>query len=246
MSMTRHPIALLLWPVWACLLGASLFWPGSSMAMPLRVASSAVLVAVAWIQGGSTSQQGIRVARWVAIGMSFGFLGDAWALVPERNLPVHRLIPAMVLFGLGHLAYITGFLKPPGAGTPARAKRRLAWCVCMAIVLLLWQWSINSSSAPPFLRWSALAYSAILGGTTAAAWSMAIGRRAYVPVAVGAVLFLASDFVLAVQAFRGGFPHATELCWSMYGPGQMLIVYGIGRAARLDLSNQYMAVATGR
>ncbi|MFO0891584.1 MAG: lysoplasmalogenase [Isosphaeraceae bacterium] len=218
----------LLWVAWATLLGWSLVDPGSGFAMLLRVCSSSALVLAACRFAATSGRSGTAdVSMWIAAGMTLGFLGDAWALVPEEQLPVHRLIPAMVLFGLGHAAYITGFVRASRSRPIPPWQAAWLWALWLAVAAVAWYASIHLSQAPPLLLWSALAYTAILGGTTAAGWVLAAGQRDYVPVALGCVLFLISDFVLAIQSFRGSFPHATELCWATYGPGQMLIVYGM-------------------
>ena len=48
------------------------------------------------------------------------------------------------------------------------------------------------------------------------------------PLAIGAILFLASDMILAFRMFHGEFPLAGHAVWMTYGPAQMLIVYSIG------------------
>jgi len=229
-SATRRGVAIALWIIWASLLGWSLIRPGPG-AVWLRVASSIMLVTAAWLFAALKCSGGIGDGvGWIALGMTFGCLGDAWAIVPADRLPVHRLIPAMVLFGIGHVAYIVGFLSARRC-RPIDPRTVLASCILWIFAAALaWQWSINLSSAPPLLRWSALAYSILLGSTTAAATILAATRRGFLAVAVGSVLFLISDFVLATQSFRGSFPHATEICWATYGPGQMLIVFGMAWA----------------
>src|SRR3954470_15455820 len=95
-----------LWAIWATALGVS-FWkaltpPTSTRS---RVGSSCVLVAAAWV--GARRLHGLkppRILALIALGMTLGCLGDAWAPVPEGFIPVHRLMPPRVLFGLGHVA----------------------------------------------------------------------------------------------------------------------------------------------
>jgi uncharacterized membrane protein YhhN len=218
--------------VWAVLLGSS-FVPELSgvrygdVAAPtgLRVLSSLVLVASAWTHW--SARRAARGVPWIAIGMTFGCLGDALALPPAAALPAPRLLLAMGLFGVGHVAYIRGFLGAirgaSGATVRAAWLSAAAWLV---VVLVAWQVTVNAAEPPSPLRWPALGYALLLGGTAAAGPVLARERPRMVPVAVGAALFLLSDFLLAYQAFRGGFPFDTALCWATYGPGQMLIVTG--------------------
>jgi hypothetical protein len=222
----------ILWPIWAAALGLG-FLPTVSppLSTYLRVGSSCVLVAAAWIGAWRLRSWETRgILELIALGMTLGCLGDAWALVPEGLIPVHRLIPAMVLFGLGHVAYITAFLearRPELVRTPRLDP--LVWGLWLSVVLIAWQFSVNVSPAPMPLRWSALAYSSLLGSTAAVSSALAVEQPRYRLAALGAALFLASDIVLAVQSFRGPFPFDTDLCWAAYGPGQMLIVYGMAR-----------------
>lgn len=221
--------------VWAVLLGSSFIHllPDSSSAklprpITFRVASSFALVAAAWIGGAARrwNPPG-RPGLWVAIGMTFGSLGDTLALLPESSLPAPKLLLAMILFGVGHVAYIWGFLVAIRARSGLRSGAvlvsALAWLI---VVLLAWQITVNAAEPPTPLRWPALAYSLLLGGTAVLGSVLAWERPRFLPVAIGAALFLASDFILGYQAFRGGFPYDTDLCWGTYGPGQMLIVYG--------------------
>ncbi len=242
-------IAIALWILWAFLLAWSFLRP-SSGAVWFRIASSVVLVIAAWLFAASRKSERDRDGLpWIAIGMTFGCLGDAWALVPADRLPVHRLIPAMLLFGIGHLAYILGFLRARRSRPVASKKSLAIIAFWMFVVGLAWQWSINMSPAPPVLKWSALAYSALLGSTTAAATLLAFAERRFLAVAVGSMLFLFSDFVLATQSFRGSFPYATELCWASYGPGQMLIVFGMAwamEATRSPESSADEAIRSGQ
>lgn len=224
--------------VWAIILGASFleledasrsgFTP-----IRLRVASSAVLVAAAWVgrstlRGGKDDRTSERTtALFVAVGMTLGFLGDSTALLPVESWGIHRLLPAMILFGLGHVAYMAGFLR-----ARPRTSRRSARTWAVAIVLWLavvaagWLFAIGVSSAPAGMRGAALGYAVLLGGTGAVATGLACERRRFWPVVLGAALFAASDTMLAFESFRGSLPWTSDLTWATYGPAQMLITIG--------------------
>jgi hypothetical protein len=50
----------------------------------------------------------------------------------------------------------------------------------------------------------------------------------FLPLAVGAALFLLSDLILAAELFNGlHFPLIGDVVWLTYGPAQMLIVYSM-------------------
>ena len=85
----------------------------------------------------------------------------------------------------------------------------LATTVGMALNLTLYAWnvySISNASQAAFLNFG----------------------RAALP-ALGAVLFFSSDFILAARLFNQAyFRMIDDWIWLTYGPGQMLIVYGVG------------------
>jgi len=51
-------------------------------------------------------------------------------------------------------------------------------------------------------------------------------------VAIGAVLFLGSDSILALRKFRLPVPYASFLIWTTYYVGQLAITLGIAGRAR--------------
>ncbi len=74
----------------------------------------------------------------------------------------------------------------------------------------------------------ALPYSLLLASTAGIATGMALQDPRFLSLAVGAALFLLSDFILAWGLFRKvSFPFMHDLVWLTYGPGQALIVYGV-------------------
>jgi hypothetical protein len=78
---------------------------------------------------------------------------------------------------------------------------------------------------------AALLYALLLAGTAGVATGLALQTPAFIPVAVGAALFLASDLILAGELFNGlSFPLIGDVVWLTYGPAQALIVYGTALA----------------
>ena len=231
-----HKTAAALLAVWAVLLTTSFSsfpnWHEAPRSITLRVGSSVALVALAWWtvwQGRSTV--GARLRWGTACGMSLGCLGDAWALPSEASLPIPRLLGAMILFGAGHLAYFTAFLGPVPDGSCRLAKRaRFGWpslfAAWLAVATFGW-WLTASGAEVGGLRWPALGYAWLISLTGAAAtWRWQMDGR-WLLITAGALLFFASDLILAWQCFRAPFPYASAWCWATYGPGQMLIVLGV-------------------
>lgn len=68
----------------------------------------------------------------------------------------------------------------------------------------------------------------LLASTSGFATGLALQRGEFIPVAVGAALFLLSDLLLAAQLFNDvRFYLIDDVVWLLYGPAQMLIVFAM-------------------
>jgi uncharacterized membrane protein YhhN len=76
------------------------------------------------------------------------------------------------------------------------------------------------------MRLPALGYTLLLSATTGVTVAYALADRLFAPVAMGAILFLLSDLLLAVWIFHDIVYRSFDLVWLSYGVGQMLIVIG--------------------
>ena len=230
-------VLLLLWA--ALLFGGFLFGaPGSGAGrrMPVwtRMASSATLVLAAWSwYWFSRGSSAAGFAVLVAIGMSCGMAGD---LFMAKVLPVsHHTLAGIGAFALGHVAYIAACLSFGNAqGLDAGAARFGAWAAWLLIGLLGWYLVVFRGQTPTFLQRAALPYSLLLASTAGVATGLALQASSFIPLAVGAGLFLVSDLILAAGLFAGRhFALMDDVIWLTYGPAQMLIVYSVGSALRL-------------
>lgn len=227
---------LILWAV--LLFGGFIFnTPGDeSRRMPTwtRMASSATLVvaAASWFLFARNTPAG-GYALLVAVGMAFGFLGD---LLLAGVLPGgSRFIPGLISFAIGHIFYIIAMLRfASAAGLTSTGPRwgSLAVWLIIAVVgwyLVVWRGAVVSGIAPGVVHWIALPYAILLATTTAVAMGLAIQDGRFIPLAIGATLFLISDLILAGGRFSGlTFPLIGDVIWLTYGPAQMLIVYSVG------------------
>lgn len=204
--------------------------PGQRGRMPTwtRMASSLTLVAAGWTWVAAASgSPAASFARLIAIGMTLGFLGD---LFMARVLPVApHVLWGMAAFGLGHVAYIAAIVGFGNAhGLHAAAPRWGAWLIWLIIGAGAWYAVVFRGQEPTVLHWAALPYALLLSSTAGFATGLAVQHAAFVPLAIGAMLFLISDLILAARLFAGRrFPLIDDVIWLTYGPGQMLIVYSI-------------------
>lgn len=236
-------IALLI--LWAAFLFGGFIFGSAADAtrrMPAwtRMASSATLVVAAfsWYAFVRASPAG-GYALLVAVGMTFGFTGD---LLLSGMLPSgSNFIAGLLSFAVGHIFYITALLRfaaAAGLTSPSPRWGSLIVWVIIAVVawyLVVWRGATSAGIAPEITHWIALPYAILLASTTGLATGLALQDGRFIPLAVGAGLFLFSDLILAGQRFGGlTFPLISDVIWLTYGPGQMLIVYSIGLAlARL-------------
>ncbi len=249
-----------LWLLWAALLfggfllGSSADDPTHRMPTWARMGSSAALVLAAWAWfvlargrraggNGNEGEAGRRgdhdrdrdtrgFALLVALGMTAGFAGD---LILAEFLPGgENVLAGIAAFGLGHVLYITAILRWAGRrGLDDARTRWAAFAVWWVVGAVAWYLVVFRGQEATALHWAALPYALLLAGTCGAATGLAAQARAFVLMAVGTALFLASDLILAAQLFNDvDFRLIGDVIWLTYGPGQMLIVYANSAARR--------------
>ncbi|HLV98403.1 MAG TPA: lysoplasmalogenase family protein [Ktedonobacterales bacterium] len=193
-----------------------------------RIGSSLALVAAAWswyvfTLGTAVSALGLCLA----LGMTLGCLGDLF-LAEALPLP-QPVLGGIAAFGLGHIAYIIGLLLFGNQGQlDAPAPRWAAWLIWLLIGLALWYLVVFRGSKQTILHRAALPYALLLASTAGVATGLALQAPAFIPLAIGAALFLLSDLILAAQLFnQRHFPLIGDVIWLTYGPAQALIVYSV-------------------
>ncbi len=227
-------IAMLLWLAWAILLGGGLIAHVaesaglSSIETELKAGSSLALVAFGWLSVPLTHRTLRPVATLIAVGMTLGCLGDASPLLGSRWPDPQRTLGNMLLFGLGHVAYIRACVlvrRWERAKCPASL-----WygslAVWLVIGIVLWYFVAYIGPRQPVMRVPALGYMLLLSATTGVTFGYALSDRLFAPVAIGASLFLTSDLLLGLWIFHDSVYAPFDFVWLSYGVGQMLIVFG--------------------
>ncbi len=227
-------VLVVLFVLWAALLfgGYVLGRPSRSTGrrMPTwtRMSSSFVLVLAAWVFLLISQRSNFgSYPLFIAVGMTLGFIGD---LFMARLIPVREhVLGGMAAFGLGHIAYIAAGLSLARAlGLTAAAPLVAAWLAWLLIGVAAWYRVIFRGQKATPLHWAAFPYALLLASTAGVATGLALQDARLVPLALGAVLFLASDLILAANLFTGrSFKRINpdDVVWLTYGPGQCLIVY---------------------
>lgn len=138
-------------------------------------------------------------------------------------------------FGVGHLAYVSGFLRHRDRRTPLTASR------AARVVGALWATSgpvVAASAArrDRTLGATLLGYSALLAGMAATATHLdpALPRDARLLTAAGGAMFLASDAVLGARTFLLPNPpdRLESVVMATYTGAQLLLAEGAARAGR--------------
>ncbi|MEQ8673682.1 MAG: lysoplasmalogenase [Aggregatilineales bacterium] len=240
---------VLLLMIWAQLLFGGMMVgnpnPERTRRMPVwtRIGSSVMLVFAAWILfsflpapqanplNPILTDNVYDYVIYIAIGMTLGLIGDLFMAKVIRIPRVDPVLPGMIAFGLGHIVYILGLLD-------IASKLSLNNDATLQASLVVW-WIIAGGlwfaliflparEKRGLLHFAALPYALLLASTVAIACALALENNQFVLVALGAILFLVSDLILAMHLFnKTYFPLIDDVVWLTYGPGQMLIVYGI-------------------
>lgn len=198
----------------------------------LRILLSALLVLAAflgWQAVRTTPTQAYAI--WVLIGMSASFVGD---LVMARLIRTpSRLVFGMIAFGVGHVAYIAALgrlalrLQLPLRGACA------VWLAMLAFSTSAWYTQIQRPGGSKALNGGSLLYGLLVGSMAALAIHLALHDLRFLALAVGALLFLASDFVLGNWVIRGHcWKSVNDVVWTTYVSGQLLVVYSVAAALK--------------
>lgn len=199
----------------AASLAYGLFLVGRSpslLRLVVKTAAVAALAALAWrLQGPS-----------LLIGaLALSALGDGFMADPKRFLPL-----GMASFLLAHLAYIALFLPHLQPSLIALEPwRGLAIVGVVAAATGLYAWLCPSLGK---LKGAVAAYVLAIGAMVVESLMLA---PVLWPVTLGAILFMASDAILAAQLFRearlGGSERLTHWAvWFLYWGAQALILFG--------------------
>lgn len=157
-------------------------------------------------------------ARMAALGLFASSMGD---FVLELEPPIW--IGGMAAFGLAHLFYALAFLQRlRSEGRAAVGPFLATLSIIISAGMLVWFLPGMRDLLAP-----GLGYHAVITLMVA----LALLSRAPLAARVGAVLFLLSDAVIALELYKGFGPFG-PLNWLLYAPAQALIAWGLSMPHR--------------
>jgi uncharacterized membrane protein YhhN len=199
----------------AAIAAATLAAAPAWMYLLLKPLTTVLIIAYAWSRGADAPKQ----RRLIRIGLVLSLAGDVFLLWPRQGF-----LPGLVAFLLAHLAYIAAFCVP--LRFAAKPLVFIGYAVVAALILAaLWP------GVSPALRAPVVAYVLCLAAMAAqaAAWWRASASRHAADAALarmaalGGVLFMASDSLLAINKFAQPLPLASLWILATYWLAQWCI-----------------------
>jgi len=218
----RAPFPLTLAVILAVLLTlAGYYWPCLWIVYVFKPLATVLLVLIAtssWISNQSA------YAQWIVVGLIFSLVGDVLLMWPHQYF-----LPGLAAFLVAHVAYLVAFTRD--CKFPASLSIWFAYVVAAVVF-----YALLLPTLPPGLRIPVAVYAALLSTMA----SQAMGRSSLIKTssaqqaAVGALLFLLSDLLLAFDRFRRPLVWSTTLILVPYYVGQWLIASSASDAGRGD------------
>ena len=157
---------------------------------------------------------GTGVGRWLLAAIVLGLVGDV-ALLGDSE---PRFLGGLAAFLLGHLAYVAAFVS---LGFDPRWVLAGAAVVALDLATAGRRTLVAAMRQDGTLGGAVAAYMLVIAAMTVTAWGT--GRPM---VALGAVVFVVSDTVLALDRFVRPRPGSRVLVMVTYHVGQVLMVLG--------------------
>lgn len=218
----RLPALFVLIPVIAAVVGA---WLGGPWLWLHYVGKPLATLSILWLALSTQPAVGARYRRAVLAGMVLSLVGDVFLMLPGDHF-----VPGLVAFLLAHVCYIVAFA--PGSSAKARAMAFLLVAAVAAGNLVGLLPRVDEALKIPVLAYTAV-LAMMAGFALARAWTPAI--TAALPhsarmAAIGAVLFMISDSLLAWDRFVGGVPVPALLVLGTYYAAQWCIAQSVQRS----------------
>ncbi|GEN80185.1 lysoplasmalogenase [Actinotalea fermentans] len=174
-----------------------------------------LLALTVWLAAGAARRT--RLVRLTVLALALSWLGDTAPDVAPDDL---AFLTMLGFFLLAHVTYLAAFWPLRHDGVLRRPALLVPYAIAYVVLVALCAPGADALAAP------VVVYGAVL---TAVAVLATFDRRA----AVGGVLFMLSDSLIAMNAFVGGYDLPAHGFWVMftYVAAQVLLAIGVLRVA---------------
>lgn len=185
-------------------------WPSLWLVYVFKPLATLLIIAIA-LQNWAYSKS--AYSQWILIGLCLSLAGDVFLIWPNRYF-----LAGLAAFLLTHAAYLIAFTR--GCRFPASLP---TWMVYLAVAAAFFM--ILFPTLPAGLRVPVAAYAALLSTMAGQAMGRFLLRksRSAQCAAIGALLFLLSDLLLAFHRFHRPLLYSAVLILVPYYIGQWLI-----------------------
>lgn len=215
---------MILWLILALVFaGVEVFAVSKNLQRWEYLAKPAVILCLFLWLYASTRLQGPTL--WFGLGLLFSLAGDVLLISSER-----MFLPGLIAFLLAHLCYITGFREELGSVTA------WSWILALFLALNIGRLLQRIVAAMRARGERGLILPVIVYGTVISAMLYTAMSTMYDPrwktssavfVSLGALLFCASDAILAWNRFVSPVKNGRMLNISLYYLGQIGLIAGV-------------------
>lgn len=165
-------------------------------------------------------------SQLVQFGLFFSWIGDI-ALMFDEQIPL-LFVVGLGAFLIAHLGYTAAFVK---SVIDSKAHLNVLKSILLSlpfIVITGWFFYYMKDGLPADLFVPVLAYTIVISlmGIAAAIRHQHVASKNYNWILVGAILFILSDMVIAINKFVIDFEHDAILNMTLYLTGQFMITVG--------------------
>jgi uncharacterized membrane protein YhhN len=172
-----------------------------------------LIILLAWLTGG---EQPDRYFWLIFAGLLFSAAGDVFLMLPKD-----RFVPGLLSFLIAHLLYIAAFTAP--AGFFAAPLLALPFLLGAGVLLAILLPKTGTLALPVIVYSTALA---TMGWQAASRWQVLQDDASFYAM-IGAILFMVSDSVLAINRFARPFRAAEVVLLTTYFAAQTLIALSV-------------------
>jgi uncharacterized membrane protein YhhN len=173
-------------------------------------------------------------SKMVQLGLFFSLIGDI-ALMFDEQMPI-LFVVGLGAFLVAHLGYALAFGKSIKDSALGMSKGKVLELALPFILFTGCFFLYIQGGLPADLYVPVLAYTGVISvmGLTAAIRHGHVDAKSYLWIVVGAVLFILSDCVIAINKFVIDFEYDAILNMILYLSGQLMIAFGAIFYAKRD------------